>query len=191
MSLRWSYTAVFALGTLACSDPVPPPAQAGLRLGMANSAGIAGKSCPVTTVTKTVPDRDPTSVFEGPTATDPGVRVIDGEDGSKISCTVKEGSGTFSVSGSIQYASTSFTLLGGSVPEGGMGTANISVYAPEIGTSISSPSGSPCTLRVPPGTNFQVKSGSIWAEFACPSLETTPSTACSANGIVVFENCRE
>ena len=190
MSLRWSFTAVLALGTLACSDPVPPPAQAGLRLSLSNGSGISGKSCPVTAITKTVPERDPNNIMEGPSATDPGVRVIDGEDNSKISCSVK-GNGPFSVSASIQYASTSFTLLGGSVMAGGNGTANISVYTPEITTTISSPSTTPCSVRVPAGTSFQVKPGSIWAEFSCMSLETTPSTACSANGILVFENCAE
>jgi hypothetical protein len=155
----------------------------------AASPAVPGKACNVTTLTKTVPDRDPMSPFEGPTNMDPGVRIIDGEDNSKISCTVK-GSGTFSVAASIQYGSLGFTILGGSVTAGGTGTATVTLYTPETAPALQSPSGTPCTLSVmtPP---FQAQSGSMWGEFRCPTLETTPSTACSANGIIVIENCSE
>jgi hypothetical protein len=187
MSLRWSLTAVLALSALGCSDPVPPPAQAGLLLQMRNGSQAAGKACNVTALTKTVPDRDP-QLVEGPTISNPGVRILDGEDKSKISCAVK-GSGTFSVSGSIQYGSTSFTILGGSVTAGASGTGQVSVYTAETG-SLSSASGTPCTFDVT-GGSLQIKPGSMWAEFNCPTLETTPAVACAASGVVILENCTE
>lgn len=189
MSLRLSFTVVLAASTFACSDPVPPPAQAGLKLSLRNaSPAIAGKSCPVTALTKTVPETDPNNLMEGPTTTSPGVRVIDGESNSKISCSVK-GSGTFNVSASIAYSGVTFTILGGTVTSGGTGTASMSVYTPET-FSISSPSSTPCTLDVSMG-DLQAQPGSMWATFRCASLETAPGTACSADGVIVIENCTE
>lgn len=189
MSLRLSLTLVLATSAFACSDPVPPPAQAGLRLSLGNaSPAIPGKSCPVPALTKTVPDVDPNNLMEGPTTSDPGVRVIDGESGSKISCTVK-GNGTFSIAANIAYGGLTFRILDGTVTAGGTGTASVSVYTPET-FAIASTSANPCSLDVttPP---LQVQSGSMWATFRCPALETSPSTACSASGVLVLENCTE
>jgi hypothetical protein len=38
---------------------------------------------------------------------------------------------------------------------------------------------------------FQVKAGSMWAEFSCPSVEAAPNEYCTANGFFVLENCEQ
>ena len=38
---------------------------------------------------------------------------------------------------------------------------------------------------------YQAKAGSMWASFACPSVEAPPSEYCTASGFFVLENCEQ
>jgi hypothetical protein len=175
-----------ASGGLAGSGGAPP-AQAGLLLQIRSaSPAIPGKACNVTALTKTVPDEDPYAV-EGPTTTTPGERVVDGEQRSQISCTVS-GDSLFDVTGSIEFGSTSFVIMG-EVTAGSTGSATVSAYTPDTG-ALTSPSTNLCTIDVSTSP-LQVDSGAIWASFDCPTLETPPSTACGASGVFILENCEE
>jgi hypothetical protein len=194
VSSRWCVTAVFALGALACSDPVPPPAQGAFKASVEPaSPAPAGKSCPTSAYTYDVPnalETDPGKQLDEDNYTH---KAIDGENGASVSCSVKGGP-PFTFSGKISRGDRGLTISDGTIGADQKGTARITVIktgSPGFPTMIS-PMAS-CTIDAAKanGNNYQVKPGSMWARFVCPSVESPPSESCAADGYFVLENCEQ
>ena len=192
LSSRWCVTAIVALGALGCSDPVPPPAQ-GAFIASVNSVSPSppGKSCPAgAAFTYDVPNESetkPTEVLDADTYLH---KIIDGEDASTVRCEVKGGS-TFTFSGRISLGGKALEISDGTLGADKKGTARITVTnSLRISTSLSAPSAN-CVVNAAgaAGNNFQVRAGSMWASFSCPSVEAIPADYCKADGFFVLENC--
>jgi hypothetical protein len=132
-----------------------------------------------------------------PSDTNPGQSVIDGESGTTITCSVR-GTGPYTFSGSIHATSgdaqrdpISVTFSGGTInADRKTGSVSVGVFTPQLDGNFTSGS-TPCTVMV---INQQVKGGSIWADFSCPSLTQPPSGECSSGvapsvSTLVLENC--
>lgn len=193
VSSRWCVTAVFALGALACSDPVPPPAQGAFIASVKPaSPPPVGKSCPAAAFTYDVPnvwDTKPAEVLDADTFMH---KIIDGESGASVSCSVKGGS-TFSFSGNIQLGVKGLEITNGTLDASLKGTARITVKdRSHLSAPLVSPGGI-CTIDAAkaPGNNYQVQPGSMWAKFDCSSVEAIPNDSCRADGYFVLENCEK
>jgi hypothetical protein len=196
VSSRWCVTAVFALGALACSDPVPPPAQgAFLARVQPASPQPQGKSCPTSSVTFDVPvvwDNKPAEALTDRTYLH---KIVDGESGASVECTVK-GSSTFTFNASFRLGDRGFRLTEGTLGADKKGTAKGTVIKTGVPgfPTMSSPTAN-CTIdasAVPgSGSNLQVKAGSLWATFNCPNVENPPTNSCQTNGFVILENCNQ
>jgi len=195
LSSRWCVTAVVALGALGCSDPVPPPAQGAFWASVKSvSPTPAGKMCPSgASLTFDVPTVDPAS--NPPQTLDADTYVvhkIDGEDQAEVSCSIK-GGGTFTLEGTLKLGNKSLSITSGTIGDNKKGTARITLRdsgSPGFSGALSAPSAN-CVIDAASaaGNNFQVKAGSIWAHFQCPSIEQAPSDYCQAEGFFVLENC--
>jgi hypothetical protein len=179
---------VVAFGSLACSDPVPPPAQ-GAFIASVNSVSPApvGKACPAgAAFTYDVPrvrDTAPSEILDANTYLH---KTIDGENGASVSCSVKSGGGGFTFSGKIELDGKALEISDGTLAANNMGMARAFVVNAE---HLSSPLISPmpnCSV-----TASDVQAGSIWATFRCTSVESPPSDYCRAEGTFVFENCSQ
>lgn len=179
---RCSFLAVPVLLTLACSAPVPLPAQGAVTLSITK----ASSTCPDSGTTYSVgaPNAPSNSSF--------GNSVISGQSNSEISCSVRGSATGFTFSGSL-YAFTqtpvfpiTVTFSNGVIDRSTMtGTASVTVKTPNLASTYSSTE--PCTIKVIQGA---IKGGSIWASFTCPSVTTTPSGTCGVGqSVIVFENC--
>lgn len=186
----------------ACSGSTPGNAASGGAGGTASAAALPGQgaiSLQIGGPSSTCPE--PGNVYPvgtpAPSAADPGQSVIDGEGGTAISCSVR-GTGPFTFSGSLHATSSdaardpiTVTFSGGTVnADKATGTVSVSVFTPQLEANFSSGS-TPCTVEV---INRQVKAGSIWANFSCPSLSSPPSGVCTSGvapsvSTLVFENC--
>ena len=187
VSSRWCVTAVFALGALSCSDPVPPPAQgAFLATVKAASSPPNGRSCPSSiSFTYDVPSIQATKPLEALDENTYLHRTIDGEDNASVSCKVV-GSSTFTFKGRIVLGGRALTVASGTLGADKKGTAQVTVTSSEnLSGSLISPMAN-CLVEA-----YQVKAGSMWASFNCPSVEAPPSDYCSANGFFVLENCEQ
>ena len=189
---RWSVLALPLLAALGCSDPVPRPAQGNLTLSIQPPTGTG--NCPVPGTTYVIGNpKGPNNVPPSPSA---GDRLIDGEHGATIKCSV-QGSSTFTFSGTIKgitnttpSSKVSFQILSGSVNMDQMtGTATVAVNTNELAGNFTSPTGD-CKVSVV-GPN--VKGGSIWASITCPNISdpTSPGKACKVGDTTTFvlENC--
>ncbi|HEY5374580.1 MAG TPA: hypothetical protein VIK01_12910 [Polyangiaceae bacterium] len=193
---RWSFLAVPVLAALGCSDPVPLPNKGAINLEISGPSSTCPEPGNVYPVGKLVNDpSDPTGMRKkalAPSGTDPGESVVDGEGGAKISCSVR-GKGPFTFSGSLQATSAdeakdliSITFSNGVVNDDKTtGTVSVQVFTTQLAGQFASGS-TPCTVSV---INQQIKGGSIWANFSCPSLTQPPSGVCSSASTFVFENC--
>ncbi|HTA93057.1 MAG TPA: hypothetical protein VK745_25940 [Polyangiaceae bacterium] len=142
---------------------------------------VAQMSCPVV-------DTYEIGAPEAPTTTDPGASVVNGSNGSTISCSVS-GQGTFAFSGSLRGVTAqgdeiAIAFSNGSVGPDGTGSTDVNFYTPQLSTDFSS--ATPCSVTV---EDQQVKPGAIWASFQCAQVESPPSGLCGLQGVVVFENC--
>jgi hypothetical protein len=198
LSSRWCVTAVVALGALGCSDPVPPPAQGAFWTNVKSvSPAPAGKMCPSgTTLTFDVPAVPPPTVDKPQSETlDADTykqKLVDGQESGEVSCAVK-GSSSFTVEGTIKFGNKSLAISSGTLGADKKGTARITLRdsgTPGFSGALSAPSAN-CAIdaAAATGNNFQVKAGSIWGHFSCPSVEQAPSDYCQADGYFVFENC--
>jgi len=191
---RWSFLTVPLLAALGCSDPVPRPARANVKLSVQKPVAGTG-NCPVPGKTYDVGNPKPPTLPPPPPGS-PGDRLTDGEHGASIQCSVK-GSGPFTFSGNIKATSgegdpVTIGVSGSVNADKVSGTAKISVFTKELGGSFSSAADG-CTVTV---VNGNVKAGSVWASISCPSI-TNPSTAqeCSVGPVdrtisnFVFEDC--
>jgi len=194
VSSRWCVTAVFALGALACSDPVPPPAQGAFIASVKPaSPQPAGKSCPTSAITYDVP------IVREKMANPPEFltqdryirKIVDGDGGASVSCSVTGGS-TFKFSGKIQQGDRGLSFSDGTIGADKKGTARITVIksgSPGFPTMISPMANCTIDAAKANGNNFQIKAGSMWASFNCATVESPPTDSCSSDGFIVFENC--
>jgi hypothetical protein len=182
------------LAALGCSSPAPLPAQGGVTVSIHQpDTAVQGMMCPISPTQYQMGDP------AAPTTISAGDRLIDGQKGASITCSVQSnGSNTFSFSGNLHAVNTKTTpsqvvtinFDSGTIAANGTGTANVLFLSNGLSGSLTSPSGTPCTLTVvPPGTPDTIKGGSIWASFNCPSITSTPSNLCGLSGVFVFENC--
>jgi hypothetical protein len=175
---------VAVFGTMGCSDPVPPPAQASLFF-VVGPPGVEGSGCAISGSYVANIGGPPR-----PSLGDPGPREIDGQGDAIIGCRVS-GGGTFNLSGSAQKGPTGFRLLSGTISEG-RGTGHIAVAGPgTAGRNLSSREVE-CELNASRAP-YQIAPGSVWAEFDCPLVTNAsdPGSRCSARGEFVFENCEQ
>lgn len=191
VSSRWCVTAVFALGALACSDPVAPAAQGAFVTTIkAPSPAPSGKSCPTSvSFTYDVPkvlDSKPTEALDQDTYLH---KTVDGEGNASVSCKVTSSS----FSGRIVLGGRALSIANGTLGADKKGTAQITVTNSEsLSTSLISPTAN-CAVDAAgtPSNKFQVKDGSMWASFNCPSVEAAPNEYCTASGVFVLENCEQ
>jgi hypothetical protein len=196
LSSRWCVTAVVALSALACSDPVPPASQGAFIASVRSvSPAPVGKMCPSgAALTFDVPnlnDKTPAEDLDGDTYLH---KIIDGEDASKVTCTVK-GKSSFSFGGRIELGARALEITGGTMDASMKGTARITLTnsgTPGFSHALSAPSAN-CVIDASAMTagGLQVKAGSMWASFSCPSVEAQPSDYCKADGFFVLENCSQ
>lgn len=178
-------------GDGAAMDPdgsmTAPAAQgAGVFSLRALSPAIPGKLCPVVALTSGIPTATGPSMLDADTYLD---NIVDGEGGAAVSCKVS-GNLRFTFEGSLQLGGQALKVQNGVLGDDGLGTADITVVdAQHFPGSLASPA--PCSIDATssPGQNFQVKAGSMWAAFDCPSIERAPSDSCAASGVFVLENC--
>lgn len=189
---RWSFLTVALLAALGCSDPVPPPAQGAVTLLVGQPVvHVDQMTCPITRTYQVGAIDSKTKAVLAPTAADPGQSVISGESGSTISCSVTGGGGNFKFSGTLhaitpQGDQISVSFTNGVVKPDFTGTADLSVYTPQLSGNFNSTKSCAITVR-----NQQVKGGSIWGTFACDQIASPPSGLCGIdpNSAFVFENC--
>ncbi len=192
LSSRWCVTAAVALGALSCSDPVPPAAQGAFRASIGSAGLPAGKACPSGAAsTFEVPAVDLSKPTEVLTTTTYLHSAIDGEGDSKVSCSVK-GSSSFTFSGRISNGGKVLELTEGVLSNNMTGTARVTLWnSMTLSNPLTSPAAD-CTITVVNNSKgVQVKSGSIWAQFKCKTVERAPSDACDATGTFVLGNCSE
>jgi hypothetical protein len=178
-------TLAAVFGTMGCSDPVPPPAQASLFFVVGPPA-VQGAGCAISGSYVANIGGPPK-----PALRDPGPRVIDGQDDARVGCRVS-GGGSFSLSGSAEKGPTAFRLVTGNISQG-IGTGQISVAGPgTAGRTLTSPRDVECELSASRDP-YQIAPGSVWAEFDCPLVTNAsdPGSRCSARGEFVFENCEQ
>lgn len=187
--LRCSILAVPLLAALGCSDPVPLPAQAAMTLSIQKSMS----SCPDSGTTYAfgaVKDK----VIQSPTANNHGQSVVNGDQGSTISCSVKKASdGSYAFSGSVKGTANgdqvvTVTFNNGVIGADLKGSASLYVFTRVFSQSYSTPGDKPCTFNV---VNNQLKNGALWATFSCPALTAAPDSECAvgSTSTIVFENC--
>lgn len=158
----------------ACSDPIPPPQQAGLEMSYFGGSGF----CPhASTASQVIPD--------GFDADNPGTepRLTSG-----VSCTVKQAAEGFQIDLDLQTARTTF---------GATGTVNVGMNQPVQITNraprglnepgyLDTVTDPACPLNV-----IYAAPGAIHATFNCSNLDYPAGMiACAGQGGFVFENCR-
>jgi len=179
------------------AGPVPPPAQGAFWVNVKSvSPSPAGKMCPSgASLTFDVPAVELTSgvpeTLDGDTYLH---KLIDGEDRAEVTCAV-QGESAFTLEGTIRLGNKSLTLSSGTLAADKKGMARVTLRdsgTPGFPGTLSSTSAN-CTLdaAAAAGNNFQVKAGSIWAHFSCPSVEQAPTDYCQASGYFVLENCQQ
>jgi len=153
---------------------------------------VSEKVCPVIHTYHVGAVDSKTKATLSPDQNTPGQSVISGENGSKISCSVKGSGGNFKFSGTLSAVTSegdpiSIQITNGVIGPDFMGTGDVSVYTPQLSAQFTSTMS--CTFAV---QNMQVKGGSLWAIFQCAQIETPPSGLCGILGpssAIVFENC--
>ncbi|HEY6080202.1 MAG TPA: hypothetical protein VIW29_15415 [Polyangiaceae bacterium] len=185
--------AVVGYGALACSDPVPLPAQGAINTQVsAVSPPVQGKACSAgASFTYDVPqvrEDHPDDVLDDGTYI---YKVIDGDNNATVKCSVKGGP-VFNFSGNIVLNGEGMEVTGGTVDATLKGTATITIKnSQHLSSSLISPPSSCAIDIVTTNAGPQVKAGSMWAHFSCPAVEAPPSDSCAAQGYFVFENCAQ
>lgn len=191
---------LLAMGFIGCSDPVPPSPRGNLVFTLAGCttySGAVGADL----------SADPNTRFTQLPATDgtrPGRRIEDGQDGSKISCTVDGGDTNrieATITGTQSHPSAAFIERVGikitdgwiqKTATGGSGEAQITIQTG--GVSYRPVEGTTCTLSLESSRSenqFTVDAGRVYARFDCPQLTDPPTTGCRASGAFVLERCDE
>ena len=117
--------------------------------------------------------------------------VVDGEGAAQVSCRVAADGAGFVFEGKLLNGATGLQITGGSISDG-KGSAKITLFdSSHLSSALSSPI--PCAIEVggEQPSSLQIKAGSMWAHFACTSVESPPSDYCKAEGFFVLENCEQ
>jgi hypothetical protein len=166
----------------------PPPAQgASVFTVQSASPAPAGKTCPVVTSTGAIPEVAGIGALDADTYQE---KIVDGDHAAQVRCKVAVGADGSSFEGLLQLGARSFSIQNGVLGADRKGTADVNLRD-DTALSVTFSSGGPCTIDGAAGVsnNFQVKAGSMWASFSCPSVEAAPSDYCRASGFFVLENC--
>lgn len=184
--------AALALLSLGCSDAAPTPAAVGLQLSVIYpDIAPPGTTCPATG-SNGLGDPPPSA---GPLRA--GGRITDGNSDVDVKCTVR-GESSFAVSAEIAQGPLKFNVSGGTIDSAtGTGTFNASFFSPAAGNSFATED-EPCQfdLSTQAGQEDapQVKAGTLFARFNCPTVwnrgSATPA-ACGASGVLVLEYCED
>lgn len=189
---------LFPLGLLgglaiACSDPVPPPAQGDSHIRLFAAASNPS-SCSITGSSQIPTQKPGDPARPDHTQNDPGSRVVDGQSGAGVTCRVA-GSSTFTFNGSMSSGNASFNVSG-SITKGGGGSGRVSAAGPVSAGHAVAPSASKsdpsCTFSVAE-QNLQVAAGHVWATFSCPTVRDNENSSiiCAMDGEFVLENCEQ
>lgn len=149
---------------------------------MAPAMAAAGSDCPAPGVTSDLPSG------AGPTAEQYRGKVLDGEGGAQVSCSVL-GSSSFKVTGRIHAAGIAFEVADLTLVNG-QGRGRISFRNAQLPSSISSASCEVLAVSTS-SSRLQVQSGALWASFQCGELSAPGGTSCVGSGHFIFENCAE
>lgn len=168
-----------ACGALACSDPLPPAASAGLNFQIS--------MCPVG------PGMTPNVMLGDPPPSErtstPGNPLFSGESGSRITCSVR-GMDDFNFDGSVKTSQLGFTINGTYSKTTAIGSAHVGLTSAAIGTHVDQQN---CTVQiVRTGTQLYLSGGQpaeIWARFDCNNLTAPPNIQCGASGEFLFQRC--
>jgi hypothetical protein len=184
--MRPFYFSIVSITLLSCSGggngdsirgPIPPPSQASLFFSIGAGCGTPGSYV---------------GKIGGPprsSLADPGVREVNGETDSRITCRVS-GTTTFELSANAEKGATAFVVRNGVVEQDGVGTATLSMAAQQSAGAMLTSAEAGCVLDVS-RQPFQVAPGNVWARFDCPAVTSPnmPGATCTATGEFVFENC--
>src|SRR4051812_18272959 len=186
---RWSFLTVPLLAALGCSDPVPRPAQGNMTLSIGDPTGA---KCPASAKTYQVGNPTAPSITAVPN--EDGDRLIDGEKGASIKCSVT-GSGPYNFSATIKALSSesdkvTLTVTNGIInADKATGSATVAVNTPQLsGNSFVSEPGA-CVVSV---VNQNVKAGSLWASVSCAKVTLASTGQSCAVGMTtnfIVENC--
>jgi len=196
-------SAACAGNAISDSSGAGGPAKGGAGSGSGGQAGSAPAQGnltisvqPPSTGAATCPVLGKTYVLgnpKGPNSVQPGDRLIDGEQGAIIQCSV-HGTGPYTFFGTLSGVTSELEQLTLGITDGVVdaqkqtGTATMVVNTPSLAGSFASPVGG-CTISV---IAQNVRPGSLWATASCPTI-TDPSTGkvCAVGAMTTFvlENC--
>lgn len=165
-----------ACTAVACSDPLPPAASAGLN--------FQTTICPSPVVSPKHELGNPAPNNRTDTLGNP---VFSGEQGALIRCSVS-GTDTFTFSGSVNKGKDlGFSVQGTYSKTTGAGTAKIGLSSPAVPAYVEDPN---CSINIVRYNGaLLLNSGEIWATFNCSNLFSPPNVQCGALGEFVFQRC--
>ncbi len=169
----------------------PVSAQGAFRFTvMPASPQPAGTACPTNAFTSSVPDTT-SAPAEALDEDNYLHKVIDGEQGAAFSCRVAPVSDGFEFEAEIRLGVRALRFEGGTLSAERTGNATVTVIDSQYLSPAALTSSEPCLVNAAKsaGNNYQVKAGSMWAEFTCAAVEALPTSSCAANGVFVLENC--
>ena len=175
---------VLSLLACGCSDPVPPTPRGGFDVHWVDSPP---EECPI---------RSHRAQVGSPTATEPGTKLVDGEEGAEIECAVT-GAGPFKVSASAVQGANILRLnipsISPSASRAAPASGSVNYRSAELSSgSVSSDSAVPCTFWFPDDRpeDQRVNGGKIWVAFECSRMLTPSMGTCTiSESYALFENC--
>ncbi|AKT38444.1 hypothetical protein [Chondromyces crocatus] len=188
MSLpRIALIPVFGIASLfayGCSDPPPPTPRGGFDVQWLDSPPA---ECQLNTHRAQV---------GSPTATDPGEKISDGQNGASVECTVS-GSGTYLVKGRIQQdlniLAVTVSSLSSSASRAAPAKGSVTFRSKELQAgSVNSDADEPCDFWFPDERpdDQRVSGGKAWLVFSCPKMNHLQGSVCAlGESYVLFENC--
>jgi hypothetical protein len=121
-------------------------------------------------------------------------KIINGQSGASVGCSVKGGGSAFTFSGEISQNGRALTITGGTLGADRKGTATITITNQQRlspAQLVSPPGACAIDAAAAAGNKFEVAPGRIWAHFNCSSVELMPANYCGAEGYFVLENCEQ
>jgi hypothetical protein len=171
-------TAVLALASTGCSEPVPPASKGAFYLSFLSNGGdckVAGHQ----------------SQVGGVTAKERQDLKTDTVKGAQIYCGVFDNGGTFDIEGSIRLEDRSLGLsirgLSAGSTEAAPASGSLNYSSSETGGSSFSSKSCTFFFREQEG----VAAGRFWADFRCDNFVGGPSTCAVNFGTVALENCEQ
>ena len=212
MRMARNFAGIGALAGLfllaACSDPVPPAAQAGISIHVQEydpmDPNHGMDRCPPSRHWVNVPyqrDRSPTTQTQQTDMNDSKMTAVNNQDGNTVACSVVSNGKGFNVSADAtgyaandMYPNRKPTTVHIRIPliSDGQSDATGTITVQDD-NSIVPYSSTQCTYSVV-GGNLGVTPGSIWAEVHCENLADphAPGSVCLVDtGAFLLENCAQ